>query len=108
MYTPKSDVEIATIAKGIYQGTHFSSIQIDPSESPSILKMVFMPLVFMDKDQLQELVDDRVCHFYGEIEPGNRGVNGYPCMFNMGTLTLDDATKLYNKVNEIHKAVDDL
>lgn len=103
-YINKSDKEIKEIAKGIYKGIYFSSLQIHPNDSDMIM-MIFMPLAFLSPIDRKQLLVDEITHFYGELSSASpRSVNGYPCMFSMQMLDRTDTEKLiveYNKILDV-------
>lgn len=55
------------------------------------LRMVFMPLALMGRDQLEELAKSDPALFYEHIDKaGPQSINGMPCFFSVRTLSRAD------------------
>lgn len=102
-YRPKTDEEIAALAKRVYRNEVFVSWQVD---RPQDLPMVFMILHFLDKATADQLVADNIQFFYEDYrEAGPGSVNGYPIFFSANYLSKDDGFRLHAKVQQIRELV---
>lgn len=87
------------IARDILDGRTVTSAQV-PHD---LWNMVFMPLVFMKKEDISE---DIYC-IYGDPESCTSGrcINGYPIFFGCGFLNKEDTIKVMNLVKKMESAL---
>lgn len=100
---PKTDEELIQLAKDIWAGHVFTSVQCN---EPHLLQMIFLPLTFMSQAQLQQLKDDDVTLFYGHLsDASDRAVNGYPILFKMGMLTRTEQERLAKYIEQVQQTM---
>lgn len=100
-YINKTDKEIKEIAKGIYRGEIFSSMQIREEDAHMVLN-IFMPLAFMPPIDRKQLMINEIAHFYGEMkDAAPKSINGYPVLFSLNCLSKDDSTKVIEEYKKI-------
>jgi hypothetical protein len=93
--------EIKALAREWCEGRILFSTQV-PKE---IISMVFMPIIFLNEEQRQELIAENVFAFYGKMaDAGPRGINGYPIFWTMYRISEDD----YNKLRQYAKEYSDI
>ncbi|MFV2014927.1 MAG: hypothetical protein ACC656_05845, partial [Candidatus Heimdallarchaeota archaeon] len=101
----KSYIKLKQIAVDLAEGKIFCDLQIDLERDN--LDAIFMPLVFMSKEQRKNMIADGVSLLYEYYsEAGPRGVNGKPCFFSMRFLTKKEVDVMlpeYLKYVEIRK-----
>ena len=94
-----NDKEIRKLALDIANNQVFGSWMI---KQDNILQTVFMPLIFMDKEQKEDLVKKEIVHMYEYYsEAGPRAINGCPIFFSMGLITKTEMEKLGPMVDDI-------
>jgi hypothetical protein len=97
----KTDDELKQIAKDIFSHKIFTSTMLREGDE-RLLSSVFMPVLFMEKEQIEELEKNDVVAFYEYFdEAGPRSVNGYPIFMSANTLTRSE----YNRTMEFYKQV---
>ena len=105
-YFKRTDKEIKDLALGVYKGEIFTSAQIRKGYE-NMLHLIFMPLVFMKPEQLDELKEQGAYLFYANMsDAGPTSCNGYPSFFSMGYLDKDDTERMWDKYEAIKKAID--
>ncbi len=102
----KTDDELKEIAKDLWAGKIFSDRHITSlKDSPNMLGMVFMPIVFMDSETKKQLSDFKVNFIYEYLDKaGPRAINGMPTFFSCRTLTEPETKKMfeyYEKFKEL-------
>lgn len=105
MGTPKTDDEIATLAADIYKGVIFTSRHL-PSGS-NMIAHVFMPLLFMEGEQLERLkIEDPglIYEYWDKAE--SRSINGYPIFMSLQYLSRADTVKVFERFERIKAAVE--
>lgn len=61
----------------------------------ALFNMVFMPVMFCDPKQRQDLIDRQTYAFYGKMEDaGPRAINGYPIFNKVGSVNEADFRKI--------------
>jgi len=92
---------LAKIGVGIAEGRIFCSAQIPPNEQEHMLRMVFMPLVFMKPSDRAKMIDRQVAILFEEVkEAAPMGVNGFPVFMSFQTLTTEEWTIVLSKIKE--------
>lgn len=87
----KPDQELKTIARDWVEGRIMFTTQVPPE----MVKMVFMPILFLNDEQREQLIADEVFAFYGKMEDaGPRSFNGYPMFTAMTSVTEKEYEKL--------------
>lgn len=100
-YQPKTDEQIHEIALGAFHGHIWVRPAIDQETA-----MMFMPLGFMTQEQRFSLIK-LGANLYEDIsKAGPRSVNGLPSFFSMNILSMTDAIKVFNKMQEFRQAVE--
>jgi hypothetical protein len=107
-YVSKTDDEIKELAKALYRGEIFTSLQV-PEHSMHLLTSIFMPLAFLDVAQRRQLIENGAYCFYANMsDAGPRAINGFPIFFSLKYLNKEDSLRLLNKYDAIKKALDDV
>lgn len=66
-----------------------------------IINIVFMPLIFLNDEQRQKMIDEKVYAFYGKMEDaGPTGINGYPIFSRMFLIQEPDFLKVEQYAKE--------
>lgn len=105
-YCKRTDREIKELALGIYKGEIFTSLQIRENDT-YLLSTIFMPLMFMDKEQIDKMEKHKAYMFYANMsEAGPRAINGYPIFMSMNYINEEDCKKVLEKYEVIKKAID--
>ena len=100
-----TDVEINTLAEDIYRDRVFTSNHVRLGDL-NMFPVIFVPLIFADKKIIEKLRKDAPGMIYEHIsEAGPRSVNGYPTFFSFHIVSKEDAKKVWEKVEQIKKAV---
>jgi len=98
----KSDVELKQLAIDLAQGRIFTDRDI---RDPSMLGVVFMPLIFMDEKLVKELKAEPPGLVYEYLSAaGSRSINGMPCFFSCRMLSKADADKVYEMARRVVEA----
>jgi len=106
-YVNRSKKEINELALDLFKGSIFTSNQIRANDQ-SLLLSIFMPLVFMKKEYIDWMQDNKISVFYEYWDQaGPRSINGYPIFFSMKMMDEKDAKIVWEKCEAIVKAVDD-
>ncbi len=83
----RTELELRKLALGYVNGQIFGSWQI-PKREESIMMSVFMPLIFLEEEHKQEMLDRGVEHIYEDMSKrGPMCINGYPIFFSFRCLT---------------------
>jgi len=99
---PKTDEELREIALGIAAGTIFSDAHLPKGQGDDMFMHVFMPLMFMDEEQRQGLIDQMPALFYENIgKAGPRSINGYPTFLSVQYLTISEVRRMQVFVREL-------
>lgn len=102
MYTRKTDAELELLAQDIVAGHVWSNY--DHNGDPEELSMTFLPIAFLDKEDIAALKADNLTFAYEYLrEAGPRSVNGMPVFFSVKFLDYDDQKRLHERVQEIAK-----
>jgi len=96
----RPQAKLVELARDITEGKVFGSWMMPKSEGPQ-LGMVFMPLFFMDKEQLPPNTAE-VFEYYDKAGP--RSVNGMPVFMSMHILTKTEAPILKDLIDKITAA----
>lgn len=98
--------EIKQLATDTFKEKVFYSTMIREIEG-HLINSIFMPIVFMDKNQIDQLKKDKVAAFYEYMsEAGPRVINGYPIFASMKTITVEDLAKVQEIVAKLTEATD--
>lgn len=106
MYEPKTDTELKSLAFDIVEDKVFYDQMINENDDIGrIMTGIFMPLFFMGKEDLQQLVDDGIEMFYEYYDKAVRrvSINGYPQFYSCHTLDKNDKVKLIAFINEVQE-----
>ncbi len=104
--TGKTDEELKQIAKDLWAGKIFSSAHINRQED---LPLVFMALVFLSHEQLDEMEKQDVNFFYEYMsEATPTGVNGMPTFFSVRMLKKPETIKMLEYYEKFKAMVDTL
>jgi len=100
----KTEEEINKLVRDSLAGQIFWGSMIPEAEWQHMIKSIFMPLAFLDKQP--DDVDN-----WGDLyeyldQAGPRAVNGYPCFFSFHVLSVHDLKIFREKVIAATKALD--
>jgi hypothetical protein len=96
-YVSRPDAELKQIAADIYHDKVFTDRFIHfPAEIP----MVFMPIMFMDREAQVDFAEDLGMIFEYYSEAGPRGYNGYPIFLSLQRLDKRDSDRLIGFYDE--------
>lgn len=99
----KTEKELKKLAEDIYKGLVYTHQHIEKLED---IRTVFMPLAFIDKEQLDELINDAPGLMYEYLDKASpRTINGMPIFFSVSMLSIADAEKVHKYYNKIVKAI---
>jgi hypothetical protein len=91
----KSDDELKQLAIDYVEGKIYTSIGI---QNPMDLRLVFMPLTFMNQEQLAVMDDvGMLFEYLTEAAPGS--INGKPIFMSCSMLTKEDTERFADFVN---------
>ena len=100
-----TDDEINALAEDIYMNRVFTSNHIRQGDL-NMLPVIFVPIIFADKKFIELMQKDAPGMIYEHLsEAGPRSVNGYPTFFSFHIVSQEDAKKVWEKVEQIKKAV---
>ena len=103
-YTSLTEEEIKKLADDIYKGLVFTDRHI---ENSSDMPRVFVPLMLMGEEQIEELMTNPPGMIYEYIEKASpMGINGMPIFFSFRLLSQEDAKKVNKKYIQIKEAVE--
>lgn len=101
--TAERKQELDVLANDILAGKVFGSWNVDHSTD---IGLVFMILALMSKEQLEELKNKGVAHFYEYLsQAGPRSVNGYPCFFSFRSLTAAESEYVRKRMELLNDAL---
>lgn len=97
-YTPPhlSDDEIKKIAIDFYHNKIFSSIHIMQNYGADMLKMVFVPILFLRPKNVEDI--GMIYEYYSKAGP--RAINGCPIFMSMKIMHNDDMDKFFKFMEE--------
>lgn len=96
--------EVKQLATDTFKEKVFYSTMVREIED-HLITSIFMPVVFMNKEQIEQLVEDKVAAFYEYMsEAGPRSINGYPMFTSMKTITVEDLAKVQEIVEKLTEA----
>jgi hypothetical protein len=86
----KATKEQKKLALDIAEGQVFGSWSIDKHDE-KLMGNIFMPLIFMSKEQLESMTKNKVIHIYEYVhKAGPRSINGYPIFSSMRYMSKDE------------------
>jgi len=105
VYVSKTPAELEKLAQDIVGGRVFGSWDIDDL---GMVRMVFLPLAFVDKDFSDRMKAANIVHIYEYVDKaGPRSVNGMPIFMSMNLLDETDAKDLHGRVDALAKFLDE-
>lgn len=94
-YKPMTDEDIKKLADDIYKGLVFTDRHI---QNPDDVPRVFIPLVLLKKEQIEELNVRSIGMIYEYIDKaGPMSINGMPMFLSLRMLSQEDAKKVNEK-----------
>jgi len=94
-----------TVAEKIFWGSYIPEKGIPEKEAVQTIRMVFMPIAFMDEPEPEEL--EKIGDFFEYMEKaGPRSVNGYPCFMSFNILSKHDFPLFWEKLKKLYAAID--
>lgn len=105
-YTPKDKKRLKQIAVDLHAGLIFCDRHIpDLGDKPSMLRIVFMPLCFMKKEDIEDFDDQNIQFFFEYTSKASpRMVSGMPQFSSMEVLDKNDCKrmlKMHKKLIEL-------
>lgn len=105
--TSMSDVQLKKLAIDISDGKVFTDTMIPPDQY-QMVSIIFMPLIFLGKEKLEELANTCGLLYEYYDKAGPRSVNGFPIFFSFNSLNKEDIKKVdeyYKKIEEAKKSL---
>lgn len=103
-YKPLTEEEIKKLADDIYKGLVFTDRHI---KNPEDISRVFMPLVLLKEEQIEEFKADMPGMIYEYMEnAGPMAIDGMPMFLSFRYISKEDAKKVDEKYIQIKKAVE--
>ena len=103
-YKPLTDKEIKKLADDIYKGLVFTDRHI---KYPNDVHRVFMPLILLKKEQLDEFEANPPGMVYEYMErAGPMAINGMPMFLSFRYLSQEDAKRVNEKYVQIKNAIE--
>lgn len=105
LLAPLAEKEVADLANDLYRGMIFTDRHMQrPEDVPS----VFMPLIFMKKEDIEKLQANPPGMIYEYFsEAGPRSINGMPMFMSFRMISVEDTTKVMERYNKIKQAVEE-
>jgi hypothetical protein len=102
----RTNKELKELALAITTGAVFTDAQVKPQDK-HLLSMIFMPLLFMAKEQWAEMAQKNIGALYAEYSDAMpRSINGYPIFTQVSILSKTDTAKVTAYIKAIRGAVD--
>lgn len=102
-YKPMTDEEIKQLAEDMYRGLVFTDRHV---QNVKDIQMVFMPLMFIDDKQREELNANLPGMIYEYISNAAKtSINGMPIFWSFKMVNQEDAKKVFEKYNKIIEVV---
>jgi hypothetical protein len=100
--------EIKALATDTFKEKVFFSTMIREIDQ-HLLGSIFMPVILMDKPQIDQLEKDKVSAFYEYMNKAlPRCINGYPMFSSMRTITVEDLAEVQLMVKKLTDATDNV
>ena len=97
--------DLKQLAVDIFEGKVFTSWMIRKQDFPNSVSMVFMPLIFAEKESLQDMTKQGIVELYEYMDKAlPRSVNGYPCFMSFRGLKKEDCLALTKHMKKLEKA----
>ena len=97
----KNDAELRQLALDMMGGSIFTDRHINPNDK-DVLPSIFMPLFFMNKEQLAEFEARDVNMIYEHMSKAeSRSINGYPIFMSFQFLDKEDTERLQPMLDEL-------
>lgn len=104
-----TDEEVKELAMRMYRGDVFTSDMINPVEFDQVLTMIFMPLIFMGKEHIEQCKAQEVTMFWAEMkDAGPRAINGYPIFTSCSFVKKQDHQRVIDKYRQIQDTMKNL
>lgn len=104
---PRTDKDLKELAFDIYAGRALLGSQVPPE----LVKVVFLPLYFMDKEQWKELVADlgKGGDIVGRMDDAlSRSINGYPIFARFSVLSTEERKKVHRYIEAFKTLYDEV
>jgi hypothetical protein len=99
-----TDKELKQIAWDIHSSKIFCDLMIYKSEKIHMTPMIFMPILFMESEELNKFAEGDVGMLYEYMDKaGSRSINGYPQFFSFSHLSRGDTRKVVEYYDKIRK-----
>lgn len=105
-YLSLADEEIKKLAEDIYKGHIFTNKHI---HNPKDMQMVFIPLLFLKEEQVKQINKNPPGLVYEYMSAAcPRSINGMPIFMSFRMIGQEDAKKVFEKYEQIKKAIDEI
>jgi hypothetical protein len=97
-----TDDEIKELAMRMFRGEVFTSDMIDPNEFHQVVHMIFMPMIFMGHEHIEQCKAQEVTMFWANMaDAGPRSINGYPIFMSCSFVKKQDHQRVIDKYRQI-------
>jgi hypothetical protein len=101
-----TDEDVVEVAQGLIANKYFLSTQIPKSQQRQLMHMIFLPLAFMKKRDLNTMVtNDVVCLFEETGQAMPRGINGFPMFPSCRQMTREDYKRVLETEHKLREAM---
>lgn len=98
------DKELMELAEQVYRGEVFTSWQIPDNQLEKMLPLIFMPMIFANKQTLKKMNPYVFYAYMKDAAP--RTINGFPMFLSMAYLEEGEGKKLWDYLQKIRKAME--
>lgn len=102
----RTDEELKQLGSDLQSDKIFTTAHIREGDG-SLIRSIFMALVFLNEEQTEKLKDDKVeILFEYYHKAGERSINGYPIFMSMQYMTHDEWVKVIEYHDKIKSAIE--
>lgn len=102
-YVPKTPDEIKQLALGLLAGVVYTGSMC---KSPTELRMMFMPLGFVDAETIEAMKSKNIVFFYEHLSNSTpHSINGKPTFLTVNMLNQTDYDLLIQTIEKVRAAV---
>lgn len=101
----RDPASLKELALALSRNEAMLSTQIPEEQLEHLARSIFMPLIFLNDEQRQSLIDRKIVAFYGFMrDAGPRSINGWPMFGTVGYLTLEEHTQVVEMARKLREA----